>query len=335
MAELGGLRSDNQRSTGQDEGRPLLIGPALEYLLADAARRRPASPGPERCRSPPAIRAAKTLDELAAPARRARPGRCWPPRRRKSPRSHRAERASPPTVLRSRSERRCGGSLRWRGAAMSTSYRPRRAEPECTQPEHAASAADVEDSLPAGDTPGQLLEQQSGRGVLAGSETPARVELDHVRQAPAVVLRPGEAQGEPVSYGDAAGCGESMPRGGRRRRVEARPAVPRREGGRRHEPPLTRRRRARPAAGGFGSAPLPPLRSSRGHRDGPWRRKARLRSSPVPGSPCHAAQRPRLVPLQCHRQGVPRRGTPAVWLFRRADSAREAMSRIPTVQASS
>ena len=87
-------------------------------------------------------------------------------------------------------------------------------ESQCAQPEHAAAAADVEDSLPSGDSPGQLFEQQPGRGVLAGPEPPARVEFDHVRQAPAVVLRPREAQGEPLSYGDGPGVADPGPEAG-------------------------------------------------------------------------------------------------------------------------
>ena len=76
-------------------------------------------------------------------------------------------------------------------------HRARRPEPECAQPEHAAPATDVENSLPAGDAGRDHLEQQSGRGVLAGSETGAGVELDHVRQAATIVLGPCEAHSEP------------------------------------------------------------------------------------------------------------------------------------------
>ena len=80
----------------------------------------------------------------------------------------------------------------------------RRPEAECTQPEHAAAAAGIEDPLPTLDPKGQRIDEQSRRRMVSVAESPP-AELDQPRQLAAIVLGPREAHGELVAEDDRAG----------------------------------------------------------------------------------------------------------------------------------
>ena len=106
----------------------------------------------------------------------------------------------------------------------------RRPESQRAQPEHAAAAPDVQDSLATLDPRHQLFDHQPRRGMLATSEAPD-ADLDQPRHVSAIVLGPRKAHAEPIPERERAGVAHP--------RLEADPGV---GSGHRHHPLGAQRR---------------------------------------------------------------------------------------------